>query len=132
LVHRQQQGCSRQFAGIPVGNVGLSKIDSFGHPSYSQGCKGTSLMNVHLTQELEQLVQSRVKSGRYGSASEVVRDALRLLADRDELMELRKQELRKKIAQGLDSLKRGEGVGGEEFFAQLEREEADLDKSPAA
>lgn len=53
-------------------------------------------MNVHLTQELEQLVQARVKSGRYNSASEVVRDALRLLADRDELMELRKQELRKK------------------------------------
>jgi antitoxin ParD1/3/4 len=37
-------------------------------------------MNVHLTEELEQLVQSRVKSGRYGSASEVVRDALRLPA----------------------------------------------------
>jgi antitoxin ParD1/3/4 len=89
-------------------------------------------MNVHLTQELEQLVQSRVKSGRYGSASEVVREALRLLADRDELMELRKQELRKKIAQGLDSLHRGEGVDGDDFFDQLEREEAALDKSPAA
>ncbi len=89
-------------------------------------------MNVHLTQELEQLVQSRVNSGRYGSASEVVRDALRLLADRDELMELRKQELRKRIAQGLDSLRRSEGVDGDEFFAQLEREEAALDKPPAA
>ncbi|MFN7920095.1 MAG: type II toxin-antitoxin system ParD family antitoxin [Bryobacteraceae bacterium] len=89
-------------------------------------------MNVHLNQELEELVQSRVKSGRYGSASEVVRDALRLLADRDELMELRKQELRKKIARGLESLRRGEGVDGEEFFAQLEREEAALDKSSAA
>jgi antitoxin ParD1/3/4 len=89
-------------------------------------------MNVHLTQELEQLVQSRVRSGRYGSASEVVRDALRLLADRDELVELRKQELRKKIALGLDSLQRGQGVDGEEFFAQLEREEDALDKSPAA
>ena len=89
-------------------------------------------MNVHLTQELEQLVQSRVKSGRYGSASEVVRDALRLLADRDEMIELRKQELRKRIAQGLDSLQRGEGVDGDEFFAQLAREEAALDKSPPA
>ncbi len=89
-------------------------------------------MNVHLTQELVQLVQSRVKSGRYGSASEVVRDALRLLADRDELMELRKQELRKKIARGLDSLQSGEGIDGDEFFAQLAREEAALDESPAA
>lgn len=89
-------------------------------------------MNVHLTHELEQLVQSRVKSGRYGSASEVVRDALRLLADRDELMELRKQELRKKIAQGLDSLQRGDGLDGDEFFVQLEREEAALEKTPSA
>ncbi|MBL8295260.1 MAG: type II toxin-antitoxin system ParD family antitoxin [Bryobacterales bacterium] len=89
-------------------------------------------MNVHLTQELEHLVQSRVKSGRYASASEVVRDALRLLADRDEMMELRKQELRTKIAQGLDSLQRGEGVDGDEFFAQLEREESAFEKPPAA
>jgi antitoxin ParD1/3/4 len=83
-------------------------------------------MNVHLTEELERLVQSRVKSGRYGSASEVVRDALRLLADRDELMELRKQELRKKIAQGLDSLARGDSIEGEQFFAELEVEESRL------
>lgn len=88
-------------------------------------------MNVHLTHELEQLVHSRVKSGRYGSASEVVRDALRLLADRDELLELRKQELRKKIAQALDSIQRGEGVDGTEFFAQLELEESNLDKYSA-
>ena len=87
-------------------------------------------MNVHLTQELEQLVQARVKSGRYNSASEVVRDALRLLADRDELMELRKQELRKKIALGLDSLQRGQGVDGDEFFEQLERVEAVLESKP--
>jgi antitoxin ParD1/3/4 len=89
-------------------------------------------MNVHLTPELEQLVQSRVQSGRYGSASEVVRDALRLLADRDELAELRKQELRKRIAQGLESLHRGEGIDGDEFFSQLERDEAMLEsKRPA-
>lgn len=48
------------------------------------------------------------------------------------LMELGKQELRQKIAQGLDSLQRGEGVDGNEFFAQLEGEEAALDQSPAA
>ena len=84
-------------------------------------------MNVHLTQEFERLVQTRVKNGRYNSASEVVQDALRLLADRDEMMDLRKQELRTKIALGLDSLQRGEGVDGEEFFGQLEREEAALE-----
>jgi antitoxin ParD1/3/4 len=90
------------------------------------GLDEANRMNVHLTPELEQLVQSRVESGRYGSAGEVVRDALRLLADRDELLERRKQELRLQIAQGLDSLQRGEGVDGGEFFAELEREEATL------
>jgi hypothetical protein len=39
-------------------------------------------MNVHLTPELEQLVHSKVESGRYNSASEVVRDALRLMEQR--------------------------------------------------
>jgi antitoxin ParD1/3/4 len=35
-------------------------------------------MNVSLTPELEQFVQTKVQSGRYNSASEVVREALRL------------------------------------------------------
>ena len=87
-------------------------------------------MNVHLTQELEQIVQNRVNSGRYNSAGEVVRDALRLLADRDELMDRRQQDLRKKITQGRDSLQRGEGVDGAEFFGRLESEEADLEGNP--
>jgi antitoxin ParD1/3/4 len=83
-------------------------------------------MNVHLTQELEQIVESSVKSGRYNSASEVVRDALRLLADRDQRVEFRKQELDKRIAQGMESLQRGEGLDGDQFFADLEQEEIAL------
>ena len=42
-------------------------------------------MNVHLTPELEQLVQNKIQTGRYNSASEVVREALRLLEQKDEL-----------------------------------------------
>ena len=45
-------------------------------------------MNVNLTQELEDLVQARAESGRYCSPSEAVSDALALLADRDEFIEL--------------------------------------------
>jgi len=86
-------------------------------------------MIVNLTTELEQLVQLKVKSGRYNSPSEVVRAALPMLAERDELMELRKQELRKRIALGLDSLQRGEGIDGEEFFAGLEWEELELERA---
>lgn len=42
-------------------------------------------MNVSLTPKLEEFVQEKVKSGRYNSASEVVREALRLLMEEDAL-----------------------------------------------
>ena len=83
-------------------------------------------MNVNLTPELNKLVQNKVKSGRYNSASEVVREALRLFEERDRIRELKIQELRKKINEGWASLERGEGVDGEEFFKGLEREEQEL------
>ena len=75
-------------------------------------------MNVHLTPELEQLVQNKVKTGRYNSASEVMREALRLMEERD----LAKAEVRKKIAAGMESLRQGKGVDGDAFFDQLEAE----------
>ncbi len=46
-------------------------------------------MNVSLTAELEELIRRKVESGMYGSASEVVREALRLLEERDRLARLR-------------------------------------------
>ena len=76
-------------------------------------------MNVHLTPELEQLVHNRVQTGRYNSASEVVREASRLLEEHDHLRQVRLQEMRLKIQEGWDSLRRGESVDGEEFMAQL-------------
>ena len=60
-------------------------------------------MNVSLTPQLEQLVRNKVETGLYNSASEVVREALRLLEERDRLKEIRMDELRKKIQKGLDS-----------------------------
>jgi antitoxin ParD1/3/4 len=76
-------------------------------------------MNVHLTPELEQLVHNKVQTGRYNSASEVVREALRLLEEHDQLRHVRIQEMRLKIQEGWDSLRRGEGIDGGEFMAQL-------------
>jgi antitoxin ParD1/3/4 len=64
-------------------------------------------MNVRLTPELEQLVQGRVKSGRYSSASEVIHEALRLLEQRDEVFALRKDEIRKQIEEGWQAAKHG-------------------------
>lgn len=60
-------------------------------------------MNVSLTPELEKLVERKVKTGRYQTASEVVREALRALEERDQVAALRLQELRKEIRKGLRS-----------------------------
>ena len=65
-------------------------------------------MNVSLTPELEQLVSDKVKSGLYNSASEVVREALRLLKEQDALKAYRFEELRREIAVGLQQADRGD------------------------
>ena len=61
-------------------------------------------MNVSLTPELEQLVNEKVDSGLYQTASEVVREALRLLKERDHA----RQQLRADVGAGFDQLARGE------------------------
>lgn len=40
--------------------------------------------NVHLTPQLEEFARSLVESGRYNNVSEVMRDGLRLLQEREE------------------------------------------------
>ena len=60
-------------------------------------------MNVSLTKELEKLVNDRVKSGMYQTASEVIREGLRLLKERDNL-----ETLRRDIRAGFEALDRGE------------------------
>ena len=60
-------------------------------------------MNISLTRELEKLIAQKLKSGRYQTASEVVRDGLRLLEERDHLFAARLGELRQDIRKGLES-----------------------------
>jgi antitoxin ParD1/3/4 len=62
-------------------------------------------MNVSLTAELERLVNEKVESGLYQTASEVVREALRLLKERDQA----RQQLRADVQAGFDQSARGEG-----------------------
>ena len=66
-------------------------------------------MNVSLTPKLEVFVKEKVNNGLYNSASEVIREALRLLEERDTLQKIKLDALRQEINQGLDSLDRGEG-----------------------
>lgn len=101
-------------------------------------------MNVSLTPELAAFVDQLVAGGDFRSASEVVREGLRLLEREThqrllekwllhglseaeckrlspELLERARATIGGKIKEGLDELRRGEGVDGEEFFAKWKR-----------
>ncbi len=74
-------------------------------------------MNVSLTDELVGFIKAKVTSGRYTSSSEVVREALRLLEQRDQIEAQKLQWLQKSWQDGIDS-----GDAGEIDFASLKKE----------
>ena len=78
-------------------------------------------MNVSLTPELEQFVSAKVESGRYNSASEVVREALRLLEEHDTARAAQLAEFNGELGRRLASLDRGETVGPADAHASLQR-----------
>ena len=78
-------------------------------------------MNVSLTPELEQFVSAKVESGRYNSASEVVREALRLLEEHDAARAAQLAEFNGELGRRLASLDRGEAVSPAEARAKLQR-----------
>ena len=77
-------------------------------------------MNVSLTPELEQFVSTKVESGRYTSASEVVREALRLLEEHDAARAVQLAEFNGEIGRRLAALDRGESVTPAEARARLQ------------
>jgi len=64
--------------------------------------------NISLTDRLDRFVETNVSTGRYQNASEVVRDALRLLQQRHQEDLLKLRHLRKAIQEGEDALARGD------------------------
>lgn len=64
-------------------------------------------MNVSLTSQLEAFIEQKVREGSYQTASEVVREALRLLAERDERRSIELQRLRDAVAVGLEQVSQG-------------------------
>ena len=72
-------------------------------------------MNVSLTPELEKFVEEKVASGRYTSASEVIRESLRTY----EAEERWREYARKKIAEGMEDVKAGRLVDGETAMKQI-------------
>jgi putative addiction module antidote protein, CC2985 family len=66
-------------------------------------------MNVSLTSELESYVKAKVATGMYNSVSEVMREALRLMGERDAMQAVRLEALRQDINKGMESLEREGG-----------------------
>lgn len=60
-------------------------------------------MTITLTDELEELINEKIKSGAYKSADEVVMESLRLLKAKEEGMEA----LRREIMRGVDDIEQG-------------------------
>jgi antitoxin ParD1/3/4 len=90
-------------------------------------------LNVSLTPELERFVQERVASGRYQTASEVVREGLRLLELQERDRDAAHAALKAKLKRGAGQAERGEVVDGEEFLEKLIRRlESKSRKSGAA
>jgi antitoxin ParD1/3/4 len=76
-------------------------------------------MNISLTPELEKFIAAKVKSGMYQTASEVVRDALRLLDEDGKLREAQLKQMRDHIAKGLAQAEAGETVSAEEVWRRV-------------
>lgn len=81
-------------------------------------------MHVSLTPELEKFVSSKVESGRYNSASEVVREALRLLEEHDSARATQLAEFNQELGRRLAALDRGEVVDPAAVRARLQRKSA--------
>ena len=73
--------------------------------------------NVSLTPHFQQIVDDQLASGRYATASEVIREGLRLVEERGRRLAL--EELRAKIDLGWQQSERSEGRDGEAVFAEM-------------
>jgi antitoxin ParD1/3/4 len=76
-------------------------------------------MNVSLTPELERLIAAKVKSGMYGSSSEVIRAALRVLQQVEANQAAQLEALRRDIGVGIEQADRAEFIDGSDVFDEL-------------
>ena len=81
-------------------------------------------MNANLGPVLEQFVTEMIDSGLYQSQSEVIREGLRLLKEREETKKLRMDGLRQAITLGIEQADRGEFVDGPEAFQKIRQRRA--------
>jgi len=85
-------------------------------------------MNVSLTPELEKFVAEKVDSGRYTSASEVVREALRLLEEHDQTRNAQLAAFDQELSRRLAALDRGEHLNPKTVRERLQQKSRDRSK----
>jgi putative addiction module CopG family antidote len=81
-------------------------------------------MNVSLGQKWERFVDKKVSSGDYQTASEVLREGLRLLEKEELLKRVSVQslpELEARLIKAAESIEQGRGINGDKAFADLRR-----------
>lgn len=76
-------------------------------------------MNVSLTPELEKYVHDKVSGGMYTSASEVVRESLRVMHSVEDLQKKRIQELDDSIAISMQQIQRGQKIAGDVSYKKM-------------
>ena len=79
-------------------------------------------LNVSLTPTLRKYVHSKVKSGRYESASEVIRDSLRALQEREQAAETFWADVREKVAVARRDVTEGLTEDGESAMDDIHAE----------
>lgn len=84
--------------------------------------------SVNLGEQLEAFITEAVRNGRYGSRSEVLREGVRLVQER----EAKWARFEAEIQKGIDSADRGELIPAEEVFDRLERKYRTMAKRDAA
>ncbi|MHC5773844.1 type II toxin-antitoxin system ParD family antitoxin [Nostoc sp.] len=88
-------------------------------------------MNISLTTELEQFIQSQVASGKYTSNEEVILAGIRLLEKREHIYKSRFEKLQREIMIGVEQLDRQERLDGREVIEQLRQKNQALRKAQA-
>src|SRR5260370_41534419 len=71
--------------------------------------KNMPTRNINLTEHFHHFVERQVSSGRYGNASEIVREALRLLEEQEQEREAKLKALRQAAQHGFDEIDQGKG-----------------------
>jgi antitoxin ParD1/3/4 len=82
--------------------------------------------NINLTDRLHRFVERRVSSGHYSNASEIVREALRLLEREEQERQLKLKALRQAARKGFGEIEQGKGIvlkgkkAVKQFVAEIE------------